>query len=264
MARELSLTWADTYGYPFKDGTNLAAVMQHAFVVEQDAVTVKQRVTNQLSSFNPPDFTDPAEPHSLLARYPIQVYLTTNYDDYLTKALQIEGKNPVTAVCPWYRDPAANPEPTLPRDYQPSVESPLVYHLHGSIHDPASLVITEQDYVEFLVNLVMDRGMNDQRVVPMQILPALTRRPLLFVGYSLRDWSFQMLFHGLVRAVADVQRRRHVSIQLSPSARDARPNYQADAEAYLTKSFEKLNISVFWGTANDFCSQLSERLGKVP
>ncbi len=102
--------------------------------------------------------------------------------------------------------------------------------------------------------------MDDQRVVPLQVLPALTRRPLLFVGYSLRDWSFRMLFHGLVLAVADVQRRRHVSVQLSPPEDEIKTNEQHRAEEYLTDYFDHLNISVFWGSADDFCTELAWRL----
>lgn len=263
MSDELSLTWAENYRYPFGDEANLHGVMQYAFVVEQDAVTVKQLVADHLAGLGTPDFSDPTEPHALLARYPMSVYLTTNYDDYMTQALRQEGKRPMTAVCPWYRGPEASAAPTLPRAYQPSGQAPLVYHLHGSFDDPASLVIAEDDYVEFLMSLVMDRGMNDHRIVPMQLLPALTRQPLLFIGYSLKDWSFRMLFHGLVRAVADVQRRRHVSVQLVPPVKDGDAEAERRARVYMTKYFEQLNISVFWGTAREFCTELAAWLEYV-
>ena len=259
LADELSRIWADHYDYPFGSEATLPEVMQYASVIERDFVTVKQRVVDQLSGMGQPDFTNVNEPHAMLAKHPISVYLTTNYDDYMTRALRLEGKEPTTRVCPWYRGSKANP---LPRGYQPTVDQPLVYHLHGNFDDPASLVLAEEDYVEFLVNLVMDRGMDDQRVVPVQVLPALTRQPLLFIGYSLRDWSFRMLFHGLVKAVADVQRRRHVSVQLTPSTDESDADAQRRAEAYLTDYFQLLNISVFWGTSHDFCAELGRRLGE--
>jgi hypothetical protein len=257
---DLSRYWAGNYEYPFTNEANLHEVMQYACVVEGDAVTVKRRVTEHLADMGDPDFTDPCQPHALLARYPIKVYLTTNYDNYMSRALQLEGKQPRTAVCPWYRGATTNPLTTLPRNYQPSPVEPLVYHLHGNFHDPASLVIAEQDYVEFLINLAMDKGMDDKRVVPLQVLPALTRQPLLFIGYSLSDWSFRMLFHGLVLAVADVQRRRHVSVQLTPSPDEAKATQERRAKEYLTDYFDHLNISVFWGTAEEFCTELAWRL----
>lgn len=178
----------------------------------------------------------------------------------MTQALLRQGKQPRAAVCPWYRGSRVNPLTTLPSSYRPDSEEPLVYHLHGSFEDPASLVITEQDYIEFLINLIIDRGMNDQRVVPLQVLPALRRQPLLFIGYSLRDWSFRMLFYGLVRSVADVQRRRHVSVQLPPLAGESETTDERRARNYLTEYFQQLNLSVFWGTASDFCAELADRL----
>jgi len=256
---ELSLTWANDYQYPFEDGSNLPEVMQYACVVEGDPVTVKQRVADELSALGEPDFSDPAETHALLARHPISVYLTTNFDDYMSRALRLQGKQPVTTVFPWYRGSTSNPATILPRSYQPQSHEPLVYHLHGNFQDPASLVLAERDYVEFLINLVMDRGMDDQHVVPIQVLSALTRQPLLFIGYSLRDWSFRTLFHGLVRAVADVQRRRHVSVQIAPPT-EGDEDTRRRAEEYLTEYFRQLNISVFWGTARDFCTNLDNWL----
>lgn len=56
--RELSLSWADSYRYPFADGDNLPEVMQYACVIERDAVTVKQRVTDELAGLGEPDFND--------------------------------------------------------------------------------------------------------------------------------------------------------------------------------------------------------------
>jgi hypothetical protein len=190
----------------------------------------------------------------------LSVYLTTNYDDYMKRALERAGKRPTVALCPWYRGADGDPETSMHPDYQPTSDQPLVYHLHGSLRHPASLVLAEQDYVEFLIRLMEDRGMDARKVLPIQVLPALTRKPLLFIGYSLRDWSFRMLFHGFVQTVASVQRRRHVSIQLMPAhlpSEEARNR----AQDYLNRYYEQLNISVFWGTAADFCEELTRRLG---
>ena len=257
---DLSQTWASQYQYPFGDDTNLHEVMQYASIIEEDPVTVKQHVVRELVRYGEPDFTDPTEPHALLARHPIKVFLTTNYDDFMTRALEREGKQPVTAVCPWYFGADTDPHTKIDRDYEPRAEKPLIYHLHGSFRYDASLVLAEQDYVEFLVNLARDLGRDDRRVVPVQILPALTRHPLLFIGYSLRDWTFRMLFHGFVDAVAGVQRRRHVSVQLAPNP-DPTDEAGARAEEFLVRYFTKLNISVFWGDAGEFCLELSRRLG---
>lgn len=259
---EMSRDWANQYSYPFGREAPLHEVMQYACIVEGDPVLVKHRVTKALDQCGEPDYSNPIEPHTLLAGFPVNVYLTTNYDDFMTRALERAHKRPVTAVCPWYRGAEHDRETALEPTYQPRIEEPLVYHLHGNRRLAASLVLAEQDYVEFLVNLARDLGAAEPRVVPVQILQALIRRPLLFVGYSLRDWSFRMLFHGFVAAVADVQQRRHVSVQLAPDP-GTDEETRRRAEDYLTNYFERLNIRVYWGSAQDFCAELGRRLGVI-
>jgi hypothetical protein len=256
---DLSEVWADRYDYPFENRRDLAEVMQYAGVIEMDPVTVKQHVSDYLLGLGAPDFADLSEPHALLAHFPIDVYLTTNYDDFMTQALQYAGRSPRAAVCPWYRGADDSVATRISRDYQPQADTPLVYHLHGSFKDPSSLVLTERDYSEFLVRLFAERGLNQRRVIPTQVLQALTMRPLLFIGYSLRDSSFRTLFHGLVRSVAGVQQRRHVSVLLPPSEElgvEARDR----ATDYLNRYFDDLNISVYWGSVREFCAELSHRL----
>ena len=259
--RQLSDKWMAEYVYPFEDTADLAEVTQYASVLERDAVTVKQRVVDQLSNMGVPDFLDPSEPHAVLARFPISVYLTTNYDDFMTQALQRERKEPTTIVCPWYRGADNDPGTRIHPGYGPRADNPLVFHLHGSLRSPSSLVLTEQDSTEFLVQVVRDQGMDERRVVPTQVLQAVTRAPLLFIGYSLRDVSFRMLFHGLLSSAAEVQRRRHVSVQLLPPTSD--PETRRRAQVYLTSYYQKLNISVFWGSVQEFCSELAQRLGTL-
>ena len=213
-----------------------------------------------MSGIAPPDFSAAAQPHALLARYPISVYLTTNYDNYTTLALQQLGKAPVTKICPWYLGADRDEITKIPRGFKPSSDEPLVYHLHGSFEQPASLVLTEEDYLEFLITLTQHHGVRSQSVIPPQVVLAMARQPLLFVGYSLRDWSFRTLFRGLRRTVAEVHRRRHVSIQLAPLSRRHDDEVRSRAEDYLRSYYDKLNISVYWGSAREFCEELDRRL----
>ena len=259
-AAMLCSEWADRYSYPFEEIADLPRVMEYAAIAEGDHVTVKKRLCRALTEKDSPDFTDHAEPHGLLAKLPLSVYLTTNYDDFMILALEREGKRPRPAICPWYeRAPLSGVEDLVPR-----ADEPIVYYLHGRCRhnkedSASSIVVTESDYLEFLVNLALDRAADNKRVIPTPVLPSFTVRPLLFIGYSMRDLTFRVIFEGLRRAVPRVQRRQHVSVQLplfkgDRAARDR-------ATSYLTTYFGRLDISVYWGTAQDFCTELRGRLG---
>ncbi len=260
-ARDLAEHWAKECEYPFPDRDNLSRVIQYDVVTESDPVTVKERVIAHLQSRlhnHLPDFTDPVQPHALLASLPIPLYVTTNYDDLLQTALEKAGKRPSTAICQWAREGNAWGTWRRTEELNPHSDTPVVFHLHGAWTHPDSLVLSEEDYLEFLVNLVADHGADDQRMIPKPVLEAFATRPLLFIGYSLQDWTFRVLFHGLKSTISPPRRRRHLSIQLQVENGDEGERQRA--EDYLKKQLDKWDITIFWGTAETFCAELHERL----
>ena len=108
-------------------------------------------------NFDLPEYEN--SPYAILAELPFPIYITTNYDNFMEKALKDKRRNPVTEFCRW------NPGAQLIYDggdfesvvkkskYSPVVEKPLVYHLHGVLDKPESMVLTEKDYINFIVNL---------------------------------------------------------------------------------------------------------------
>lgn len=260
LSAELSKTWATGCHYPFNDPWNLPRVMQYDAIRMRDHITVKRRVADDFNSKGCPDFDRSDEPHALLAEFPLPVYLTTNYDNFMVSALQrTNKKRPLAIICPWYENAPTDSRYTISPSFTPSADEPIVYHLHGSCEDPASLVLTEEDYLEFLVNLAKDKGADDQRLIPTVILPSFTRLPLLFIGYNLQDWTFRVIFDGLRRTVTRVQKRRHVSVQLLPPI-NKNPGARKRAEDYLTAYLDKYDVSIYWGTAQEFSAELRMRL----
>jgi len=263
--RDMSQAWADEYDYPFADSGDLARVMQYAASEVGDPVDLKKRVCTKIRSVRPPDFSDPAEPHALLAEFPIPVFITTNYDDFLVKALTSAGKSPNSAVCSW--STGIDYDKTLfetAAGMKPDSAGPLVYHLHGSVYSPRSLVLTENDYLEFLVKLASSHETEELRVIPSAVLSALTANPLLFIGYSLQDWTFRVIFHGLLSTIPDVHRRRGVSVQLLPPLHGSIVNAENRARKYLNSYLAKWQISIYWGTATEFCHELRDRASSRP
>ena len=261
-AAEMSSHWAGMYNYPFPDHYDLPRVMQYISISDGDAIFVKEKVCEDFATRGQPPFADSTEPHSLLADFPVRVFITTNYDGFLTKALMLAGKSPKTVTCPWYLPATADftkffaRVPTIP----PPPQEPLVFHLHGNLTNPKSLVLTEGDYLEFLANIAVSRTGDGTQLVPSVVLSAMIDYPLLFIGYSLQDWTFRVLFHGLLRAQSDVLRRRSVSVQLPPPVNGTILAAERRAREYMTRYLEGWSISIFWGTAADFCAQLRARM----
>lgn len=253
---ELSEHWAARYGYPFPDRQELARVMQWAATVVGDDVSIREEVSELLAGKPAPDFDDLDEPHRLLARLPLPLYLTTNYDANMVQALRHAGRMPRQVISPWYAT-AAEPDRPEPR---PRPDEPIVYHLHGSLAQPASLVLTEDDYLEYLADVAMDRGAGSRRLIPSYVVDALVTKPMLFVGYSLRDWTFQVVFRGLLRTISRIQHRRHVSVQLSPLPDTVDKEERRRVEHYMTRRLEHMNVAVYWGTVRDFCCELRGRM----
>lgn len=136
---DLGAKFAARYHYPFADSHDLSRVMQFASVTTGDPVYIKEMICRGLDEEPPPDFSDPAEPHGFLAGFPLPVFMTTNYDDYMAQALRRAGKSPRSVICPWTEEvlPARYPAEPAP-DADPTAEQPLVFHLHGMRTAPAS------------------------------------------------------------------------------------------------------------------------------
>lgn len=239
LARE----WSAEHGYPLADGDDLARVAEYV-AVEQVPMAPKHAIRRRFLEAAAPSF-DGDEPHAVMARLPIPVYLTTNYVDYMAEALRRAYRNPRVDFCRWTSTPAVKNHPSqLPRTFVPSASEPVVYHLHGHLDVPQSLVLTETDYVAFLVEL------SRRRLLPHQIEKALANGSLIFVGYGFRDWDFRVIFRGLVAAQESV-RELGVTVQL-----------ETDDEAsrrYLENYFKELDLRVYWGDARAFARELSGR-----
>ncbi|MEO3858462.1 SIR2 family protein [Acrocarpospora sp. B8E8] len=262
--RELSERLAEKYDYPGPDSTELPRVAQYAAMKYGDLDHVKYLVRDELMKDDPvPDFKDENEPHAMLASFDLPVYLTTNYDDFIVQALAARRKTARAAVCPWSETITPDPLFGDTAGWNPAPASPLVYHLHGAMRDPATFVLAEDDYMVFLRNLVIERTTGNSRMFPPSILAALTTRPLLFVGYSLQDWSFRALFQEMGRSIPGISRRRHVSIQLSPT-RGTSGWTVRDLELLLAWYYREWQISVFWGGTKEFFTELRNRMGATP
>ncbi len=136
----------------------------------------------------------PSEAHRRLASLPFLLILTTCQDARLTRALQEAGKTPMIQRYHLRGDRRENPEFLLPG----SPASPVVFHLFGDATEPSSLVLSENDVLDFLIAIVSERP-----PLPNSLLRALKRpgQSFLFVGFGVKHSDLRILSKVLLRAL---------------------------------------------------------------
>jgi hypothetical protein len=249
LGADIAREWAQKYEYPLDDSTNLIAVAQF-IALTRDPMTPKEEIVRMFAGSKTPDFNDPSEPHRILASLPLATYVTTNYDDFMMQALKKQHKDARQELCRWNNFLRDNPS-TFDDGYNPTVANPVVFHLHGYNPLAESLVLTEDDYMDFLVNIS-----RDDKLLPPPIQKAFVGSSLLFVGYRIADWNFRVLLRSLAGYMEKSLQRTHFAVITPPAASE---NLKQKAQDYLSEYYQNIDVRVYWGTARDFLQDLQKR-----
>ena len=243
LGAQVATAWADKYGYPFADRNNLVGVAQY-LAVDSDPMTPKEDILDVVAAAaERPDFKQAGQPHGVLAKLPIPIYVTTNYDSYMSDALKQQNRDVRQECCRW-NDSLTNRPSTFDDGYVPTVANPVVYHLHGH-GTPETVVITEDDYLEFLANMAR------RSLLPDAIESALRNNTCVFLGYGLADWNFRILFQALRSRLSGFN-----VISIYPPSDVAQ---HAKLQRYYARQYSSINARIFWGSAADFCRELERR-----
>jgi hypothetical protein len=193
----------------------------------------------------------PADPLLMIAGLPSRVYLTTSPMTLLEDALQRAGREPRTELCRWHRT-LDGIDSAIDATYHPSAREPLVYHLHGLDAYPDSLVLTEDDHLEFLVNICQNQGNNAADRIHALVRQALLD-DLILLGYSLSGWAFRDIYAGLIKTGGREDDRGVCALQLVPTGEERR--YLEDYARREAK------FDVFWGDLGQYAAELRKMLG---
>lgn len=283
--RDIAREWATTYKYPMagSEREQLPMVAQYLVVDQGEDTFVRDEFCKALRAgalrhyghdlSNEVDKNsveklisaagavrrqlETAEPHKVLAGLPLPIFLTTNPDNLLADALTEAGKKPHVMLCP-RGDNGSAPTPDDP-DYRPSVSEPLVYHLFGHFREPESVVLTQDDYFDYLIDVTRN---ND--LIPKTVRSNLANTALLFLGFQMSDWDFRVFFRSIMSQEGRGRRKRfsHVAVQIDPE--QERLVDPERARKYLESYFLDTQISIFWGSAEDFLRELLRQMQKSP
>jgi hypothetical protein len=216
-----------------------------------------------LSSFPP----ESRLPYEILAGLDLPIYITTNYDRFLEEALFRNKTRPESDFLKWseklknYVITANIPSVFDDDQYKPTEERPLVYHIHGDINIPESMVLTERDYFEFVINAnKFDSQRREERTIfPPVVRSEIATSSLLFIGYTLEDINFRAIFQGFLSFLSQLDRRHRklsIAIQIPPeSLKKGQAKMQKYLEQYTRDMFD---VHIFWGTTIEFLVELDE------
>jgi hypothetical protein len=247
---------------PLPDRGDLGRVCQYLAVTRESGLWPKQRIAATLTEMCNKLGDKTTALHNVLAGLQLPVYLTTNYDDLMGKALEAGPAREVRRdFARWSRGLFARSS-RFDEGWEPSVKEPVVFHLHGVLGEPSSMVATEDDYVDFLVNLSKDLANppthpKQKAILPLAVHRALTSNMLLFVGYGLADMNFRVILRSLVGSLDLTETVDGIAIQYSEGD-------GAELLSYMRRYFRRsLRLNVYWCSADNFAAELGARLAEA-
>ncbi len=205
-------------------------------------------------------FQDESDPYRILAELKGSVYINATTDPVLPLSLAEAGAKPKPLFANWRKTKDNHPaEPAY--DGTPSPEEPVVYYAFGFVAKGDTMVLAEDDYVDYLIAAA------DYKLIPRVVRGTLVKSSLLFLGFTLDDWAFRVLYR-LIMALdgsAQLTDYAHVGVQIDPAEHSL-----ADVEGarqYLQEYFgsggDTPPISIYWGSSIDFLNDLKEQLAKA-
>jgi hypothetical protein len=169
------------------------------------------------------------------------------------EVLTVRGRKPTRELCRWNERLDGLPSIFEDRpDYMPTPEEPLIYHFFGTDEEADSVVLTEDNYFDWLVKVSAE----PERVPPV-IQAAMTNTSLMFLGYSMHDIEFRVIMRGLVATRGQRRNFKHVAVQLDVD--DVKVENIGSVQTFLQQYFQDAEINVYWGSMEQFVSELKEQ-----
>lgn len=142
---------------------------------------------DEATSFFSRHSKDIPEYYRALAQMPFHLIVNTAPDDLIFKAMKEVGKPAANFYYYNFKKDKGTSVPPI------SVQSPLIFNLFGCVEDPESLVLTEENQVEFIKNVVRANP-----PIPYQIMGQFdNRKTYLFLGFDLENWHYRLLLDSL-------------------------------------------------------------------
>ena len=284
-SRELAEQLAKENAFPLTahERTDLAKVTQY-ISTNQNRTYVQEAVRNEFQQqmrkrFDGPPtdgaktpqeravercLANPDHPYRQLTDLKASIYLNASYEPLLFQSLKKAGRNPDPVFGAWRGSEV--PKQPQPSNQVPSPDKPWVYHLFGVYGKPDTMVLTEDDFFDYLI------ATSKLDLLLPTLVGRLMQSSLLFLGFRLDDWRFRVLYRLIVTrpGTETMKALSHVGVQVNPDEQSLADVEQARKymESYFRGGKSDPEISIYWGSAADFLKELNRQLtqtrGEVP
>jgi hypothetical protein len=249
----------------------LYAVKQHLFdLASNDGITPKPLLKevpddldvigfeNLMNLLEYPMFGDEGEdPLLIMADMSLPIYLTTSPHSFIEKAILELGGECESEFCRW-REGSRHITSAFDKDgYEPSPGRPLVYHLLGMDRHQDSLVLTEDDYLTFLIEVTK----SDQPYSTTRVAQAIAESSLLFLGFNLQSWEFRVLFHGLIKPSAMLKPGKFI-VQIDPSEQGEVPT-EEEQRYFRNYMRDEAKLEIEWGEIHQYLRELKDLTDQI-
>lgn len=238
LSEKLSGLLADTS--EIIDKTDLAHVAQEYYRGDEGRTTLEIEVEDFYKKYK--DKT--TDFHRDLAKIPISLCINATHDQYLYNAMIEAGdKKPVVDLYDFRK-------PRNTKYNEPGPETPVIYNLLGNPDFSETLVLTETDWLDFLIAVIQGTS-----PVPPYVASRVAdeNTSFLFLGFGFEDWSVRILLHAL-------QAHGHKERSLAVERQDFfnHPNHPTTIVFYQNEHLVKFhNLSLA-----SFARQLREQFEK--
>jgi hypothetical protein len=130
-----------------------------------------------------------------LVRLNFPIIITTNYDQLYERAISKVAVEDGSSAS--YLKSVYSPRETVRTsdcEREPSATRPYLLKIHGDVDDVDSIVVTDEDYLQFVLRM---RDKHPYNPVGKNVHRFLSDWPTLFIGYRLSDYNLRLLIKTL-------------------------------------------------------------------
>jgi NAD-dependent SIR2 family protein deacetylase len=202
---------ANELGLDIDKENDLVAIAQYHVNEKKNRGQINQKIIEQFTAE-----AKRTDVHTTLARLPIKIFWTTNYDTLIEQALEENNKKIDIKI------QISNLAYNVPK------RDAMVYKMHGDISLPAEAVITKDDYEMYNMT---------RQLFTTALQGDLVTKTFLFIGFSFEDPNLSYIL-SRIRILIGENKRTHYAFLKKVN----RSSFSSDAEYEYAKTKQKLMI----------------------